>query len=287
MALLPVTSQAQGTCVSGYLVEASSQAPLRFAAVQLQRDGAGAVADEHGYFELESTGAWDHDSLVVMTDEVRSVHRVDCGSSQELRLAVVVQRVNRYRAPARPKRTKASPVASPKVPPVRAAWGIPGTCYAFRVRNEAPARRGTLRTASFYIGDDGAIPREHFRVRLYHVTDKGPGAELFPNENVIADAPRSNSWHTIDLSTFHLAIPETGYYVALEFFVTEGSGGPSFRYGLYDYTPTGPFMRPVYEAHERNVWSNPGRTGWTLLPLHNGLFGRYSAMIKLEVAPLK
>ena len=92
-ALLPVGSQAQGTCVSGYVVNAQSQEPLRFAAVQLQRDGAGAVADEHGYFELESTAPWDHDSLVVLHDAVRSALRVDHTRSQGLRLAVAVPSV--------------------------------------------------------------------------------------------------------------------------------------------------------------------------------------------------
>ena len=54
---------------------------MRFAAVQLQHDGAGTVADEHGYFELESATAWDRDTLLVLTDDMRSTHAVARGHS--------------------------------------------------------------------------------------------------------------------------------------------------------------------------------------------------------------
>ena len=46
-------------------------------------------------------------------------------------------------------------------------------------------------------------------------------------------------------------------------------------------------MRPVVEANARAVWYNSVGRGWTLLPRDNGLFGRYGAMMKLEVSPLK
>jgi hypothetical protein len=119
---------------------------MRFAAVQLQHDGAGTVADEHGYFEVESATAWDRDTLLVLTDEVRSVHAVARGHSSGLRLVV------------RPVVTRAHTL-SIGAAPLRATRGISGTRYAFLVKNDAPTRRGTLRTASFYIGD-GALPRE-------------------------------------------------------------------------------------------------------------------------------
>lgn len=87
--LLPFGSYAQGTYVSGYLVEAKTHAPLRFAAVQLQRNAAAVVADEHGYFELNSVTYWEHDSLLVFTDGVRSAHWV-VSNSKGLHVGVAV-----------------------------------------------------------------------------------------------------------------------------------------------------------------------------------------------------
>ncbi|WBA44255.1 hypothetical protein [Hymenobacter canadensis] len=247
--------------MSGHLVEASSQAPLRFAAVRLQRDGAGAVADEHGYFELESSAAWVQDSLVVWSDDVRAAHWVTSGHAVGLRLAVAL-------------------------PPGREGkWGYVGTQHAFRVKNDSLARGGTLRTASFYIGA-GALPRKVFRVRLYDVAGNRPGVDVL-TENVLMLAWRENQWFTVNLAPYHLAVPDAGYFIALEYFPDEGIRNSYFDSILVDYMPTGPFMWPVCEANTRNVWSYVIGTGWKLLPLDNGLYGRYGAMIKLEVDPPK
>lgn len=295
---LPFESQAQGTCVSGYLVEASSQAPLRFAAVQLQRDGAGAVADEHGYFELESAAAWDRDSLLVFTrlrglsPTIRSAHGVAHDHSQGLRLSVAGPPVAPTPAPApraAPLRRKRAFPAAPTLSPAatRATWGTLGTQYAFFVQNENPARRVTLRTASFYIGEDG-FPREVFRVRLYQADGGRPGAELLPDERVFLWALRSNAWYTVTVAPYRLVLPAAGYFVALEYIPDEGHISAYTRAMLEDHTPTGPFTRPAYAAHASTIWSHAaGTAGWTLLPLDNGQFGRYAAMIKLEVDPLK
>jgi hypothetical protein len=264
--------------VSGHLLDTRSSAPVRFAAVQLQHDGAGTVADEHGYFELETATAWDHDTLLVLTGELRSAHAVARGHSSGLQLAVRPVTARR-----RQPKTRAGAPTGPAL--LRATWGIPGTQYAFLVKNDAPTRRGTLRTASFYIGD-GALPREVFRVRLYAVADNAPGSDIL-TENVLLEAPQHNAWFTIDLARYQLPVPEAGFFVALEYIVSEGYRNTYSSHLLWDYTPTGPFMRPVWEARTSTVWSNPVGKGWGLVPVHNGLFGRYGAMIKLEVDPAK
>lgn len=252
---------------------------MRFAAVQLQHDGAGTVADEHGYFEVESATAWDRDTLLVLTDEMRSAHAVARGHSSGLELAV------RPVADRRRQPTTRAGTLSLGTAPIRATRGISGTRYAFLVKNDAPTRRRTLRTASFYIGD-GALPRDVFRLRLFAVADNAPGPDIL-TENVLLEAPQHNAWFTVDLAHYQLPVPAAGFFVALEYIPTEGTRNTYTSHLLWDYTPTGPFIRPVWEASTSTVWSNPVGEGWELLPLHNGLFGRYSAMIKLEVDPAK
>jgi hypothetical protein len=250
---------------------------MRFAAVQLQHDGAGTVADEHGYFELESATAWDRDTLLVLTDDVRSTHAVARGHSSGLQLAV--------RAAVARRRQPKTRTGAPRPAILRATWGIPGTQYAFLVKNDAPTHQRTLRTVSFYIGD-GALPSDVFRVRLYVVAGNAPGPDLL-TENVVLGAPQHNAWFTLDLARYQLKVPEVGLFVALEYFPDEGHLSQYQSHLLWNYTPTGPFMRPVWEASTSTVWSNPVGKGWVLLPVHNGLFGRYGAMIKLEVDPAK
>ena len=273
--LLPLGSSAQSTCVSGYLVEAATQAPLRFAVVQLQHNGTAAVADEHGYFELKSATPWERDSLLVFTDRVHSAHWVN-SNSPRLHVAVAAPPVS-----VRNRRGRLKHVAA--VPSLAGLWGLPGSQYAFFVNNTAPSRRRTLRTVSFYIGD-GAIPREPFRVRLYQVAANGPGTEL-PPEMLQVFAPQSNAWVTVNLADYHVAVPEAGYFVALEFLVG-GSMRPSeTAIILPEYTPTGQLMCPVYAVPVQNAWRYVIGSGWERLPWHNGIFARYGAMIKLEVAP--
>ena len=196
--------------------------------------------------------------------------------------------------PCRPYCRRApAPVTTPapRTPLPPRVLGVPFAQHAFLVKNDTPTHRGTLRTVSLYIGN-GALPSHmEFSVRLYYVTDHGPGENLL-TEALFLYPTRDNEWYTLDLAPYGLDVPETGYFVALEFLL--GKGAPYDWAILPNYTPTGPVMRPVVETNARTVWYNTspvfynstGR-GWTLLPVHNGLFGRYGAMIKLEVAPAK
>ncbi len=43
---------------------------------------------------------------------------------------------------------------------------MPGTQYAFYVKNDKGKKLGLVRTVSFFIGEHG-FPREPFRIRIY------------------------------------------------------------------------------------------------------------------------
>ena len=73
--------------------------------------------------------------------------------------------------------------------------------------------------------------------------------------------------------------------MALEFLVG-GSFRPSETASLFpEYTPIGPILGPIYAVEAQNTWRYDIGSGWSQLPWHNGVFARYGAMIKLEVAP--
>ena len=60
--------------------------------------------------------------------------------------------------------------------------GLPGSQYAFFVKNDKQKKLGNVRTVSFYIGENG-FPREPFRVRIY----KADGNYNSPNTDLLTE----------------------------------------------------------------------------------------------------
>jgi hypothetical protein len=163
--------------------------------------------------------------------------------------------------------------------------GLPGSQYAFFVKNDKQKKLGNVRTVSFYIGENG-FPREPFRVRLYKADGNynAPNTDLL-TENVVVSASRGGEWYTIDLSSYNIPAPEEGFFVAMEWIV----GGDKFYTTNFmdNYTPYGQIMRPTFEFKESRTWSYTIGKGWNLLTLANGQGRRYNAMIKAEVDMIK
>ena len=158
--------------------------------------------------------------------------------------------------------------------------GLPGQQYAFYVKNEKGKKLGNIRSASFYIGENG-FPREPFRVRIYKADGNynSPNTDLL-NDNVVVSAPKGGQWYTIDLTPYNIPAPDEGFFVAMEWIV---SGDNFYTTNFMDsYTPYGQIMRPTFEFKESRTWSYTIGKGWSLLTLaSNGQ--RWNAMIKAEV----
>jgi hypothetical protein len=163
--------------------------------------------------------------------------------------------------------------------------GLPGSQYAFFVKNEKGKRLGNVRTVSFYIGENG-FPREPFRVRLYKADGNynAPNTDLL-TENVVVSAPQGGQWYTVDLTPYNILAPEEGFFVAMEWIV---GGDKFFTTNFMDnYTPYGQIMRPTFEFKESRTWNYSMGKGWTLITAANGQGLRYNAMIKAEVDMIK
>jgi hypothetical protein len=163
--------------------------------------------------------------------------------------------------------------------------GLPGSQYAFFVKNEKKKRLGNVRTVSFYIGENG-FPREPFRVRIYKADGNynAPNTDLL-TENVVVSAPQGGQWYTVDLTPYNITAPEEGFFVAMEWVV---SGDKFFATNFMDdYTPYGQIMRPTFEFKESRTWNYSMGKGWSLITASNGQGLRYNAMIKAEVDMIK
>jgi len=279
---------AQQVQIKGVIVDKDTKEPLPFSSIGLKNEQIGALSNEHGVFIVPAPTQNPADSLVVVAlGYARRAVLVKRGVAlANLTIEVPKRAVELNNVTVRGGKVKNLGLgARTDNPGEGMIQGLPGSQYAFFVKNDKKKRLGNVRTVSFYIGENG-FPREPFRVRLYKADGNynAPNTDLL-TENVVVSASRGGEWYTIDLSTYNIPAPEEGFFVAMEWIV----GGDKFYTTNFmdNYTPYGQIMRPTFEYKESRTWSYTIGKGWNLLTLANGQGRRYNAMIKAEVDMIK
>ena len=281
-------SWAQQFQVKGIIVDKDTKEPLPFTSIGLKNEQIGALSNEHGVFSVPAPMQNTADSLIVVAlGYARRAVLVKRGVAvANLTIEVPKRAVELGNVVVKAGKIKNLGLGSRTDNPGEGMiQGLPGSQYAFFVKNDKNKRLGSVRTVSFYIGENG-FPREPFRVRIYKADGNynAPNPDLL-TENVVVSAARGGDWYTIDLSTYNIAAPEEGFFVAMEWIV----GGDKFYTTNFmdNYTPYGQIMRPTFEFKESRTWSYTIGKGWNLLTLANSQGRRYNAMIKAEVDMIK
>ena len=269
-------------------MDKDTKEPLPFTSIGLKNEQIGALSNEHGQFIVPAPTKNADDSLVVIAlgyarravlvqRNVAVPNLIIEVPKRAVALGGVVVRAGKVKNLGLGARTDN--------PGEGMIQGLPGSQYAFFVKNDKQKKLGNVRTVSFYIGENG-FPREPFRVRIYKADGNynAPNTDLL-TENVVVSASRGGEWYTIDLSTYNIPAPEEGFFVAMEWIV----GGDKFYTTNFmdNYTPYGQIMRPTFEYKESRTWSYTIGKGWNLLTLANDQGRRYNAMIKAEVDMVK
>ena len=282
------TTQGQTAQLKGVIVDKDTKEPLPFTSIGLKDEQVGALTNEHGLFIVPAPTKAAQDTLLIMAlGYYRRAIAVKRGVGQE-NLVIEV--------PKRAIVLKGVTVQSGKIknlglgsrentPGEGMIQGLPGSQYAFFVKNDKQKKLGNVRTVSFYIGENG-FPREPFRVRLYKADGNynAPNTDLL-TENVVVSAPTGGQWYTVDLTPYNIIAPDEGFFVAMEWVV---SGDKFFATNFMDnYTPYGQIMRPTYEFKESRTWNYTIGRGWNLITAANQNGLRYNAMIKAEVDMIK
>ena len=286
--LLPALGMAQENRLSGRIVDQKTKEPIPFASIGLKEEQTGALTNEYGFFQMAMPEKNAQDSLIVLAlGYKRMAVLVKRGNANLADLIIEVPKrvVELANVTVKGGKVKDLSLGSKAAAPGEGMiQGMPGSQYAFFVKNDKNKKLGNVRSVSFYIGENG-FPREPFRVRLY----KADGNYNSPNtdiltENVVVSAPKGGEWYTIDLTPYNIEAPTEGFFVAMEWIV---SGDKFYTTNFMDtYTPYGQIMRPTFEFKESRTWSYTMGKGWTLLTLaSNGQ--RYNAMIKAEVDQIK
>jgi len=281
--VLPIVSWAQENRISGRIVDQQTKEPIPFASLGLRDEQSGALTNEYGFFQMSGPEKNAQDSLVILAlGYARKAVLVKRGVSQkDIIIEVPKRQIMLNNVTVEASKVKNLGLgAKTNTPGEGMMQGLPGQQYAFYVKNEKGKKLGNIRSASFYIGENG-FPREPFRVRIYKADGNynSPNTDIL-NENVVVSAPKGGQWYTIDLTPYNIPAPDEGFFVAMEWIV---SGDNFYTTNFMDsYTPYGQIMRPTFEFKESRTWSYTIGKGWSLLTLaSNGQ--RWNAMIKAEV----
>ncbi len=288
LAALGRSGLAQVAQLKGVVVDKDTKEPLPFTSIGLKDEQIGALTNEHGLFIVPAPTKADHDTLLITAlGYNRRAIAVKRGVSLENlvielpRRAIALQGVT-----VQSGKIKNLGLGSRENTPGEGMiQGLPGSQYAFFVKNDKQKKLGNVRTVSFYIGEHG-FPREPFRVRIYKADGNynAPNTDLL-TENVIVSAPAGGQWYTVDLTPYNIVAPEEGFFVAMEWVV---SGDKFFATNFMDnYTPYGQIMRPTYEFKESRTWNYTIGRGWNLITAANQNGLRYNAMIRAEVDMIK
>ena len=287
VAIVPSAS-AQKAEIKGVIVDKDTKEPLPFTSIGLKNEQIGALSNEHGQFVVPAPTQNTADSLVVVAlGYGRRAVLVKRGVAvASLTIELPKRAVALGNVTVKAGKVKNLGLGSRSDDPGEGMiQGLPGSQYAFFVKNEKKKRLGNVRTVSFYIGENG-FPREPFRVRLYKADGNynAPNTDLL-TENVVVSAPQGGQWYTVDLTPYNIIAPEEGFFVAMEWVV---SGDKFFTTNFMDdYTPYGQIMRPTYEFKESRTWNYTMGKGWSLITASNGQGLRYNAMIRAEVDMIK
>ncbi|WP_303312427.1 carboxypeptidase-like regulatory domain-containing protein [Hymenobacter sp. BT730] len=283
LVLLPALAFAQNDRIAGRIVDAKTKEPIAFASVNLKEEQTGALSNEYGFFQLPMPQKGQLDSLIIMAlGFERKAILVKRGTNMdELIIEVPKRNIVLENVTVTAGKMKALELGSrSNTPGSGMIQGMPGSQYAFWVKNEKGRKLGMIRSVSFYISESG-FPREPFRVRIYAPDGNysSPNTDLL-TDNVVVSAPGGGQWYTIDLTSYNIPAPEDGFYVAMEWIV---SGDKFYTTNFMDsYTPYGQILRPTFEFKESRTWTYSMGRGWSLITLaNNGM--RYNAMIKAEV----
>ena len=285
--IVPIAS-AQKAEIKGVIVDKDTKEPLPFTSIGLKNEQIGALSNEHGQFVVPAPTQNTADSLVVVAlGYGRRAVLVKRGVAvASLTIELPKRAVALGNVTVKAGKVKNLGLGSRSDDPGEGMiQGLPGSQYAFFVKNEKKKRLGNVRTVSFYIGENG-FPREPFRVRLYKADGNynAPNTDLL-NENVVVSAPQGGQWYTVNLTPYNIIAPEEGFFVAMEWVV---SGDQFFTTNFMDdYTPYGQIMRPTYEFKESRTWNYTMGKGWSLITASNGQGLRYNAMIRAEVDMIK
>ena len=278
--LLPLLGQSQEVRISGRVVDGDTQEAVPFASIKIRKGGSATLAKEDGSFQLVLLS--EKDSLIVETLGYEpSVVSVKHRKAQPI-LVKMCRREYLNEKPLCPTMPLDYDMRSDRASVFKGAkiTGLPGTQYAFLVKNESRKTSGKLKSVSFFVGEN-AFPNEPFRLRIY----QKDGISGKPDSELLTEIVYSNSinpeilggWLAIDLTVYKVQINQKAFYIAVDY----TTGDISRITWIKDYHATGQVLRTPDLIRNLKAWNYNIGQGWKLLDVCE--YRRYHAMVKAEI----
>ncbi|UOQ75730.1 carboxypeptidase-like regulatory domain-containing protein [Hymenobacter sp. 5516J-16] len=157
--LLPALSFAQENKISGRVVDEKTKEPIPFASIGLKEEQTGALTNEYGYFQIAMPEKNPQDSLVVVA--LGYFHKavlVKPGIKIQDMIIEVPKRaieLKEVKVISSAKIKNLDLGSKSNTPGEGMIQGMPGSQYAFFVKNDKAKKLGNVRSVSFYIGENG------------------------------------------------------------------------------------------------------------------------------------
>ena len=145
-------AHAQGAQIKGVIIDKDTKEPLPFTSISLKTEQIGALSNEHGVFIMPAPIQNDKDSLVVMAlGYANKAIAVSRGVSVEkVTLEMSKRAVQLDNVLVKGGKVKNLELGARSHSPGEGLLqGLPGSQYAFFVKNEKKKRLGNVRTVSF------------------------------------------------------------------------------------------------------------------------------------------
>ncbi|GAA4043251.1 hypothetical protein GCM10022409_31560 [Hymenobacter glaciei] len=237
-----------------------------------------ALTDENGRFVLTIPNTAHKYPKELIVESLLYQGRVALPADTTQRITLLVQRSSFRFKPYYCQRLADSVHFSPHAMPL---LGIPGAQMAFLIQDSTAHQPRRLKTLTFRFGPNG-FPQESFRVRIYQYNgpEQPPGEDLLTENCTVQDI--HEGFLSFDISAYNVSLPPAGFFVSLEWMVTELRGITSQMQG---YAPTGPILRPPCAFDDTRTWAYVFGKGWHRATAVENCWPLYESALSVEVEP--
>ncbi len=274
--------------ILGYIVDNETDQPIPYATIMLLKSGKGIISDHLGKFEIEITrdekdtlkfNSLPYHSFALTTDQLWDK------TSVKIRLKPKTYPIDEVRINAEDYTT--SELGNKGLFSTGNIYlDTHGQEIALFIENRKN-KPGIIQNISFKFSKKGNSEAP-FRIRIYECNPAGkPGKDIL-KDLIVVKPDTMKSWYLVDISDYHIKLPETGLFVSVggvfpdDYFFYSGSNG--FR----DISADAPSNNPDALSYgQRICYNNWGMNRTWHYALSKQWFQldkkRFNVMMKVEI----
>lgn len=202
--------------ISGAILNAETKEKVPFVNVWILDKNIGTTANEFGVFTLKSTNADDvvfsaigYERTTIRLDTI--YHTIELTPSVvQLSELVIIPR----------KQTKEFVIGEFVKKEINHYFGCgakPWIVAKFFAYDSLYSSTPFLKKLKFLTRSD--VKNAKSNIRLYGVDENGSPGEIIYDKNIIVTSQKGKKWTEIDVSTLGIRIPESGFFIAIEWLI--------------------------------------------------------------------